>query len=129
MMVIDTSAIIAILAGEPEGTEFDQKIVASTECLVSAATYVEAHIVIEARTGEAGTRELALYLHEAGMTIIPVDRDQADIARAAYRVFGKGRHPASLNFGDCFSYALAKRLGAPLLYKGEDFARTDLIAA
>lgn len=129
MMVIDTSAIVAILAGEPEGTEFNEKIAASTECFVSAATYVEAHIVIAARSGEAGTRELALYLHEAGMTVVPVDRDQADIARTAYRTFGNGRHSASLNVGDCFSYALAKRLGAGLLYKGEDFARTDLIAA
>lgn len=129
MMVVDTSALFAILAGEPEQDEFNDRIAVTERCMISAVTYAETHIVVERRLGEAGTRELALYLHEAGMSIEQVDRDQADLARAAYRTFGRGRHAAGLNFGDCFSYALAKRLGSPLLYKGDDFSRTDILRA
>jgi len=128
-MVVDTSALFAILAGEPEQDEFNDRIAVTERCMISAVTYAEPHIVVERRLGEAGTRELALYLHEAGMSIEQVDRDQADLARAAYRTFGRGRHAAGLNFGDCFSYALAKRLGSPLLYKGDDFSRTDILRA
>lgn len=129
MIVLDTSALVAVLAGEPEQEEFNGKIAVADGCLLSAANYVETHIVIAARLGEAGTRELALYLHESQTVIVPVDRDQADLARLAYREYGRGAHPADLNFGDCFAYALAKRTGAPLLFKGTDFSRTDLLVA
>lgn len=129
MIVIDTSALFAILAGEPEQDEFNDRIAVADRCMMSAATYAETHIVVERRMGEVGTRELALYLHEAGMSIELVDRDQADLARVAYRTFGRGKHAAALNFGDCFSYALAKRLGVPLLYKGDDFSKTDILRA
>ena len=128
MIVVDTSALVAVLSGESERDDFNEKIAAG-DCCISAASYVEAHIVMEARYGETGSRELSLYLHEANMRIVPVDRDQADLARLAFRNFGKGRHGASLNYGDCFSYALAKRLGAPLLFKGDDFSRTDVLVA
>ncbi|HET8984827.1 MAG TPA: type II toxin-antitoxin system VapC family toxin [Trueperaceae bacterium] len=129
MMVVDTSALVAILAGEPEHDAFNEKIATAEKCSLSAANYVETHIVIESRFGDAGTRELALYLHESEMSIVPVDRDQADLARLAYRDFGRGKHEAQLNFGDCFAYALAKRLGAPLLFKGGDFSKTDVMVA
>lgn len=129
MIVVDTSVLVAILAGEPQRDEFNEKIASAESCALSAANYVETHIVIESRFGEAGTRELALYLYESGMSIVPVDRDQADLARLAYLDFGRGKHAAALNFGDCFAYALAKRLGAPLLFKGNDFSRTDVMSA
>ncbi len=129
MIVVDTSALVAILSGEPEQDEFNRKIVSAGRCGISAANYLETHIVLEARLGEAATRELMLYLHEADMEVVAVDRDQADLARVAYRSFGKGRHRAALNFGDCFAYALARLRGAPLLFKGIDFSLTDIPAA
>jgi ribonuclease VapC len=125
-MVIDTSALVAILAGEAERHAFNELIEAAPVRLISAATVLEASLVIESRKGEHGGRELDLFLHRAQFQIVPVDADQVELARAAYRVYGKGRHAAALNFGDCFSYALAKQRGEPLLYKGEDFSRTDL---
>lgn len=128
-MVVDTSALVAILAGEPEQQTFNEKIAAADRCSISTGTYLEAHIVIGARYGEQGTRELALFLHEADMGVVPVDRDQADLARLAYEKYGRGKHAASINFGDCFAYALAKRLGAPLLCKGDDFPKTDVLIA
>lgn len=129
MIVVDTSALIAILAGEPEQASFNEKIAAADRCSLSIGTYLETHIVIGARYGEAGTRELTLFLHEAEIDLVPVDRDQADLARLAYMKYGRGRHPASLNYGDCFAYALAKVLNAPLLYTGDDFDKTDLLTA
>ncbi len=125
-MVVDTSAVAAIFFGEPERTKFLQAFLASTKRLISAATVLEAGMVIESRQGEAGGRELDLFLIRAGVEIVEVDAEQADIARIAWRRYGKGRHPASLNFGDCFSYALAKFSGEPLLAKGTDFAATDI---
>ncbi|KQW56620.1 ribonuclease, partial [Ensifer sp. Root1252] len=96
---------------------------------ISAATILELSIVIEARLGEAGAAELDLWLYKAGVEVVAVDAEQIAIARRAWRSFGKGRHPASLNFGDCFSYALAKSRNEPLLFKGDDFSRTDIEAA
>lgn len=125
-MVLDTSALLAILLSEPESPAFRTAIEAEPVRLVSAATFLEAAIVIETRFGEAGGRELDLLLHTAGCEVVPVDAAQAGIARAAFRRYGKGRHPAGLNFGDCFSYALSMASGEPLLYKGDDFGRTDL---
>lgn len=127
-MVIDTSAIVAILNDEPEAERFESAIEAASIRLMSAATLLEAAIVIEARFGEPGGRELDLALYKAAVEIVPVSRELAEVARAAYRTFGRGRHPAGLNHGDCFSYALAKATGEPLLFKGDDFTRTDIVA-
>jgi ribonuclease VapC len=96
---------------------------------MSAGTLVEAAIVVEARLGHAGGRELDLLLHAAAVDIVPVDREQAELGRQAWRRFGKGNHRAALNYGDCFAYALAKRSGEPLLSKGDDFPRTDVTLA
>jgi len=128
-MVIDTSAILAILLDEPEAPDFERRIAADPVRLISAATLVEAAIVIESRLGDAGGREFDLWLHRLDAEVAPVDADQAQMARRAWRRFGKGRHPAGLNYGDCFAYALAATRGEPLLFKGDDFSRTDLAAA
>jgi ribonuclease VapC len=128
-MVIDTSAIVAIALDEPEAPEFERSIAGDPVRLISAATVLEAAMVIETRLGEAGGSELDLWLHKADVEIVAVERDHADQARRAWRRFGKGRHPANLNFGDCFSYALAALSQEPLLFKGEDFAKTDIRAA
>jgi ribonuclease VapC len=125
-MVIDTSAIVAIALNKPEATEFEQRIADDPVRLISAATALEATIVLEARLGDAGGREFDLWLHKVGAEVVPVDAEQMDAARRAWRRYGKGRHPAALNFGDCFSYALALTRGEPLLFKGEDFARTAI---
>jgi ribonuclease VapC len=124
-MVIDTSALVAIFLSEPERQGFLDNIIAAESRLVSAATVLEAGIVIEARRGESAGREFDLFVVRANLQIIPVDAEQADLARSAWRKYGKGRHPAALNFADCFSYALAKATGEPLLAKRTDFASTD----
>lgn len=125
-MVIDTSALLAILQDEPERRTFTQRIEAADRCAVSAATHVECSIVLQARVGPAGILSLDRLLEAAKARIIAVDADQARIAREAFRRFGKGRHPAGLNLGDCFAYALAVARTEPLLCKGDDFPRTDL---
>jgi len=124
-MVIDTSALAAIFFREPERQSFVNTILADQRPLVSAATLLEAGMVVEGRQGEAAGREFDLFVIRAALHIVPFDAEQAEIARSAWRKYGKGRHPAGLNFGDCFSYALAKTTGEPLLAKGTDFARTD----
>jgi ribonuclease VapC len=128
-MVIDSSALLAILQDEPERRRFNEAIEAAAERLLSVATFVEVSIVIDARYGPPGLHHVDLFLDRADIELVDVDAEQARIARDAYSRFGKGRHPAGLNFGDCFSYALAHTRGLPLLFKGEDFARTDLAAA
>lgn len=128
-MVLDTSALAAILFGEPERDEFIAKIVAAPRRLISSATVLEASIVVEARRGEAAGRDLDLLLHRSGVRTIAPDEHQVEVARAAWRRYGKGRHPAGLNFGDLFSYALARTAGEDLLFKGEDFSRTDITPA
>lgn len=125
-MVIDTSAILAILLDESEAETFAEVISKDPKRLLSAGTALELMIVIEARKGEAGGRELDLLLHRAKIDVVPFDNEQAEIARQAWRQFGKSNHPAGLNFGDCFAYALAKISGEPLLYKGNDFSQTDV---
>lgn len=125
-MVIDTSAIVAMLADEPEAGRLEAAVEKDPVRLMSTASYLEAAIVIEARFGEPGGRELDLWLHRAGVELVAVAADQAETARIAYRRFGKGRHRAGLNYGDCFSYALAKVSGQPLLFKGDDFSHTDV---
>jgi ribonuclease VapC len=125
-MVIDTSAFAAIFFGEPERQKFLEAITAAGSRLVSAASVLETGMVLEARQGDSAGREFDLFIVRANVQIVPVDAELADLARSAWRKYGKGRHPAGLNFGDCFSYALAKFSGEPLLAKGTDFASTDL---
>lgn len=125
-MVIDTSALVAILCNGADASLFEAALESDSTRLISAATLLETSIVIEARFGEAGGRELDLLLHKAQIEIEAFDQEQTEIAREAYRTYGKGRHPAGLNFGDCFSYALSVVRGEPLLYKGDDFSKTDI---
>jgi ribonuclease VapC len=125
-VVLDTSAILVILFDEPERRHFNELIEADGVRIISAATFLEAALAVESRRGEAAGRELDLFLHRAQITVVPVDSEQAEVARVAWRKYGKGRHRAGLNFGDCFSYALTKVSGEPLLAKGGDFAQTDI---
>ena len=125
-MVIETSALVSMLTDEPEAQRFEAAVAADPVRLMSTASYLEAAIVIEQRFGEPGGRELDLWLHRAGVDLVGVDADQAEVARSAYRRFGKGCDPAGLNYGDCFAYALAKVSGEPLLFKGGDFGHTDI---
>lgn len=125
-MVIDTSAIVAIALNEADAGDIERLIVEDQIRLISAATVVEATMVIETRLGEAGGREFDLWLIKLSAEIVAVDAVQADAARRAWRRYGKGRHAAALNYGDCFSYALAMTRGEPLLFKGGDFAKTDI---
>ena len=125
-MTIDTSALIAILLGEPEAELFALAIADDPKRLISTYTALETGIVIEAKKGQAGGREFDLLIHQAKIEIVPLTAEQFEIARSAWRKFGKGRHPAGLNIGDCCSYALAKCAGEPLLFKGGDFSQTDI---
>lgn len=127
-MVIDTSAVIAVLLNEPNAPAIARAIASGSPRLLSAANFLEASIVIDSRKGEAGGRELDLLLYRASIEVVAVDQDQAEIARLAWRRFGRGRHPAGLNYGDCFAYALAKNRRLPLLFCGDDFSRTDIEA-
>ncbi len=125
-MVVDTSALVAIFLAEPERELFIDYILAADTRLLSAANALETGIVMEALRGESAGREFDLFVVQARLEIVPVDAEQAEFARLAWRKYGKGRHLAALNFGDCFAYALAKSSAQPLLAKGADFAHTDL---
>ena len=125
-MVLDTSALLALLLDEPEAEAFRVALEEDATRLVSAATLLETALVIETRKGEAGGRELDVLIHKAEIAVVAVDAEHVSEARRAYRCFGKGRHAAGLNFGDVFAYALARTSGEPLLFKGEDFAKTDV---
>jgi len=126
LIVIDSSALVAILSDEPERTQFIDAIVDYGTPSVAAPTYLETAMVLELRFGARVDRELDVLIEEVGISLVPLDRAQATIAREAFQKFGKGLHKAGLNFGDCFSYALAKSLDAPLLFKGNDFPLTDV---
>jgi ribonuclease VapC len=129
-IAVDTSAIIAVLLGEDDAESMVGALASNAgDVGISAATLVETRIVAEAKQGTAAAADLRTLLTAIDADIVAVDADQADIAAAAWMRFGRGRHPAALNFGDCFSYALAKSLGAPLLFKGNDFAQTDIASA
>lgn len=129
-MIVDTSALIAILRDEPEAAEMAHAIAAATVCCMSAASYVEVGAVIDSARDPIASRRYDELLQAANIIIAPVSETQARLARQAYRDFGKGSgHPARLNFGDCFSYALAKDCGEPLLFKGDDFMHTDVARA
>jgi ribonuclease VapC len=128
-MVVDSSAVLAILLGEPERDDYIALLAGADDPLISTATLVEASIVMQVRAGDAGVQDLDDLLAAAGVRPVAVDADQAALARQAFARFGKGRAPAGLNFGDCFAYALAQATGRPLLFKGADFAQTDVTAA
>jgi len=125
-MILDTSALLAILQDETERRSFNAAIEAAGSRSMSTATFVETSIVIGARYGGDGLRDLDLFIAKAEIALVPFDTEQAHAARDAFLRFGKGRHPAGLNYGDCFAYALARTLGEPLLYKGDDFSKTDV---
>jgi ribonuclease VapC len=127
-MVIDSSALLAILLREAEAERFALAIAQDPRRLLSAFSGLESSVVIEARKGEAGGRELDLLLHRSQVEIVPLNGQQATLARQAWRKYGKGRHSARLNVGDCCAYALSRYSGEPLLYKGNDFSQTDIVA-
>ena len=125
-MVIDTSALLAILQDEPERRAFNEAIEAADTRAMSVANFVETSIVIESRYGADGVRDLDHFLEHAAIELVDVTAAQGHVARRGFARYGKGRHPAGLNFGDCFAYALALERGEPLLFKGTDFAKTDV---
>jgi ribonuclease VapC len=125
-MVVDSSALAAILLGEPDGPIYATAMGAAVQVAMSAATYLEIAIVLDSGADPRAGRELDALIRRIPIDVVPVTQLQAQIARQAYLDFGRGNHPARLNFGDCFAYALAKELGEPLLFKGDDFAQTDI---
>ena len=125
-MILDTSALLAVLLDEADADHFERMIAVASVCRMSVANYLEAIMVIEGRLGDAGGREIDNYLEEAGVDLVSVTLEQVQVARLAWRRYGKGNHPAGLNFGDCFAYALAEVSGESLLFKGEDFDLTDV---
>ena len=128
-MIVDTSALLAVLFGEPDAEHYEQAIAEASRCRMSVASFLEAAIVLESRAGAAAGHELDLFLERAPIELVPITSGHAQAARRAWRRFGKGNHPAGLNFGDCFAYALAEATREPLLFKGRDFALTDVEAA
>ena len=128
-MIVDTSAVLAILFAESDAELYARALTQAGSCRMSAATFVEAVVVIDAQTKDRGRRQFDAFIRRAAIAIEPVTEEQANIARQAYADFGKGRYPTGLNFGDCFAYALAKVTGEPLLYKRRDFERTDVASA
>jgi ribonuclease VapC len=128
-MVIDTSALMAILMGEPDAERYAAALVAAPRLRMAAPTWLEAVVVATARRGPGGHAYLVELLQRLQVTVVAFDEVLADIAYAGWLRYGRGRHPAGLNFGDCIAYALARQLREPLLFKGEDFSRTDVLAA
>jgi len=128
-MIVDTSALVSILDQEAEAERLARAIAAASERMLSAANLVETGIVMQVRRGDEADRDLDLLLAKLKIDIIPVSGKQANLARRAFQHYGRGRHPAKLNFGDCFAYALAKDSSAPLLFKGKDFSQTDIMIA
>ena len=123
---MDTSAVLAILFGEPGGEAYESALAEAPRCRMSVATLLETTMVLESRSGPAAGHELDALIQDAGIELEPVPVEQAQAARRAWRRFGKGNHPAGLNFGDCFAYALAEATREPLLFKGVDFRLTDI---
>ena len=128
-MVVDSSAVIAILRKEPGWERLQEALLGADVAVMSAAVVVKTSFVIEAAAGDAGIRELDALLDAAAIEIVPFQPEQVALARDGFRRFGKGRHPARLNFGDCLSYALARQRAEPLLFAGDDFSRTDIEVA
>ena len=125
-MIVDTSAFVAILYREPEAQAFIERIHEADVCRISVANYVELSMAIESQLGPDGMRQAEAFFRRAGVVVEPVTLEHGELARQAFLDFGKGRHKAGLNFGDCFSYALAKATGEALLFRGADFAMTDI---
>jgi ribonuclease VapC len=125
-MILDTSALVAILYGEPEARDFVERIRAADVSRISVANHVELSMVVESQLGPNGARQADAFLRRAGVIIEPVTLEHGELARQAFLDFGKGRHRAGLNFGDCFAYALSRATGEALLFKGHDFALTDI---
>ena len=128
-MILDTSPLVAILAKGPDSERYVQAISRAPRCRMSAGNFIELSIVIESQFQPEAARQCDALFRRVGIVIEPVTVEHAHLARQAFHDFGKGRHPAGLNFGDCFAYALAKSTGEPLLFKGEDFRRTDIVCA
>jgi ribonuclease VapC len=125
-MILDTSALVAVLYGEPEARDFVERIRAADVCRISVANHVELSMAVESQLGLNGARQADAFLRRAGVVVEPVTIEQGNLARQAFLDFGKGRHKAALNFGNCFAYALAGATGEALLFKGDDFALTDI---
>ena len=128
-MILDTSALLAILFDEPEAGYFERLIAGAATCRMSAANHLEAAMVVESCMGDEGGRQLHNFVETAGIELAPVRPEQAQAARLAWRRYGRSNHPAGLNFGDCFAYPLAEATREPLLFKGDDFTLTDIEAA
>jgi ribonuclease VapC len=128
-VILDTSALVAILVKEPDSGRYIEAISNAPRCRISAGNFIELSIVIEGQFGLEVLRQCDALIRRIGIVIEPVTVEQAHVARQAFSDFGKGHHPAALNFGDCFAYALAKVTGEPLLFKGEDFKKTDIVPA
>ena len=127
-MIVDSSVLIAILQSEPGFEAYEAAISMSRRKRISAATYAEVGVVAARKRGAAGLAVIRDMVEQLGLEVVSLDIEQAETAQDAFVDFGKGRHPARLNFGDCFAYALAKTESAPLLFKGDDFAKTDISA-
>ena len=128
-MIVDSTAILAILFNGSDAESYAHAITDADACRISAVNFVEVAIVVEAQTRASGSRQFDAFFRRAGIVIEPVTEEQAHVARRAHTDFGKGRHKAGLNFGDCFAYALAKATGETLLFKEEDFKKTDITSA
>jgi ribonuclease VapC len=128
-MILDSSPLVAILAGEPDAELFIQAISRAPRCRISAGNFIELSIVVESQFAVEALRQCDALFRRVGIVVEPVTVEHAHLARQAFHDFGKGRHPAGLNFGDCFAYALAKHSGEPLLFKGNDFSQTDIVSA
>ena len=128
-MIVDSSALLAVLKREPEEKRLTATLFAAANLSMSAATMLESSMVAEGWAGAAGVSDLDDLVTDLNVHIVPFTPEHAALARDAFRRFGKGRHPAQLNFGDCMAYALAKAMGEPLLFKGYDFSQTDIEAA
>ena len=128
-MVVDSSAVLAVLFKEPEHDVFAAALAAASTRLMSSFNVLEAAVVVFSRKGPPGAREFDLFLHRGEVEVVPFTSDHLRLAREAYERYGKGRHPAGLNLGDCCAYALARHTGEPLLFKGPDFRRTDIVPA
>jgi ribonuclease VapC len=128
-MIVDSSAMLAIVLGEPDGHRFDVAILKSAAGRMAAPGLLETSMILQARKGAEGVRDLDLILYKFKMEIVPFTETHARLARIAFERYGKGRHPAQLNFGDCMAYAVAREMGEELLFKGTDFSQTDIAAA
>lgn len=128
-MIVDSSALLAVLFREPDAERYETALASAPVCRMSLANVFEASIVWEGRGGPAAGYRLDMFMEQVGIEMVSVTAEHVAAARRAWRRFGKGNHPAALNFGDCFAYALAEVAGEPLLFKGNDFALTDIEAA